>query len=120
LDGFRYTLHNLVRQVLSDRLKASDYYQAVIARYSAYFQAWCKALYERNLPLHETLLVIDTEHHNILWLEHPSELHKQRYFLAIAPTLSDYWMNRVYRHHSLLDILEAGIANQDIPIEERA
>lgn len=120
LDGFRYTLHNLVQQVLRDRLRTSDYYQEVLNRYIAHYQAWCKALYERNLPLHETLLVIDTEHHNIWWLEHPSELQKQRYFLTIAPTLSDYWMNRVYRHHGLLDILEAGIANHQIPVEERA
>ncbi|MEQ8673699.1 MAG: tetratricopeptide repeat protein [Aggregatilineales bacterium] len=120
LDGFRYSLHNLVQQVLKERLRTASYYEDVINRYTAYYQMWCQQLYERNLPLHETLPAIDVEYHNILWLDHTSEVNKQRYFLAIAPTLSDYWLNRVYHQLGLLDIMAAGIKNQDIPIEDRA
>ncbi|MDX1994366.1 MAG: BTAD domain-containing putative transcriptional regulator [bacterium] len=123
-EGFRYTLHSVLRQAFKPRLERSALLHQVVERYIAHFQAWCDDFYARGLPLHELMVAIDVEQHNLwnpnLWKTVGVDaVQCQRFLLHIAPTLSEYWINRGYHRQGILEILRAGGSNRDIAPQTR-
>jgi len=55
MDGFRYTVHSLVRQAFKTKLERSPDLRQVVGRYIAHFQTWCDEFYARGLLAHDRL-----------------------------------------------------------------
>lgn len=107
-EGFRYTVHSVVRQAFRTELEQSPELPLIAQRFTAYFRAWCDALFERGEPLHNLMHILDTEAHNLWDVIGLSTLERQEFLLHISPAMNEYWINRGYHAKGILSILEAG------------
>ena len=113
-EGYRYTIHNVLRQTFRTKLEQSAQLPQVTARFIAHFQAWCDDFFARGVPLHETMHLLETEQHNLWNVIGLSDFDRQRFLLHIAPAMTEYWVNRGYHSRGIIQLLQAGGANPDI------
>jgi DNA-binding SARP family transcriptional activator len=120
IEGFRYSIHSIVRQSFRARLlSASKTLQTVAARYVNYFQHWCDDIYAQVIPLHEIMHTVDVEQHNLWHVPGLSETDRQRFILHIAPALTEYWINRGYHARGIVPLLQQSCDNPAISPETR-
>lgn len=119
-ENFRYTIHNVVRQLFQAQLVESGEIDDVMRQYTQYYANWCKDLLEHTPTLSDQLNAIYVEYHNITRTEHLSAEQKQRYILEIAPAMVTLWLSRNENIKSIISILRAGTLNVDIPSDIRA
>lgn len=119
-EGYRYTVHSIVRQVFKTHLESSPDLNQIAARYVTYFQQWCDDLYARAVPLHEIMHTIDAEHHNLWNVIGLSSTERHRFLLHIGPALNEYWVNRGYHAKGILELLQDGSNNPEIEPHTRS
>lgn len=113
-ENFRYTIHNIVKQVFETRLMDSGEFEATRKRFTHHYLDWCQAFVDQNLPLQERMIAVDIEYHNVWHLDYLKPTQQQEYILRIAPALVLYWINRGYRIKEIISIMQQGINNPDI------
>lgn len=118
-DGYRYTVHSIVRQAFISQLQQSPLLKTVANRYVEYFQAWCDEVYSQTLPLHKLMHTIDVEQHNLWKVIGQDVTERQQFLMHIAPAMNEYWVNRGYHARGIIELLDAGSQNPAIPAEIR-
>ncbi|MBL8133167.1 MAG: AAA family ATPase [Anaerolineae bacterium] len=111
---FRYCMHNFLRQAFFPQLAHSPLLRSVALRYVAHFQAWSEEFLAQNLPLHELMLVLDGEAHNLWQVPGLTDEERQRFLMHIAPAMTEYWVNRGYQARGIIPLLQAGGWNREI------
>jgi DNA-binding SARP family transcriptional activator/predicted ATPase len=119
IEGFRYTVHSIVRHAFKSQLEASPHLQSVAARYRTYFQQWSDDFYAQVVPLHDVMHMIDVEQHNLWQVMGLSEFERQQFILHISPAMTEYWINRGYHAKGIIPLLQTSGNNPDIAPETR-
>ncbi|MBK8020897.1 MAG: AAA family ATPase [Chloroflexi bacterium] len=111
---FRYCIHSFVRQAFFPQLEHSPLLRTVATRYVDHFQGWADDFFAQNLPLHDLMLALDAEAHNLWQIPGLTALERQRFLMAIAPAMTEYWVNRGYHARGIIPLLQAGSASPEI------